>query len=40
LIGAEFECPLTRSRRAGEAVERLRDGAFADEAFGKDVVAH
>ena len=24
----------------GEAVERFRDGAFAAESFGKDVVAH
>ena len=41
LMGGDYEravAPLPAT--LGEAVERLRDGAFASEAFGKDVVAH
>jgi len=41
LMGSDYErsvAPLPAT--LGEAVERFRDGAFAPESFGKDVVAH
>ena len=41
LMGADYERPVAPlPLTLGEAVERFRDGGFAPEAFGKDVVAH
>jgi glutamine synthetase len=41
LMGRDYDRPVRPlPSTLGEAVERLRDGAFAAEALGKDVVAH
>jgi len=41
VIERRVRTPLdTLPATVGEAVERLRDGAFANEALGEDVVAH
>jgi glutamine synthetase len=41
LMGSDFERPVAPlPATLGEAVERFRDGSFAPEVLGKDVVAH
>jgi glutamine synthetase len=41
LMGSDYERPVAPlPATLGEAVEGFRDGAFAPESFGKDVVAH
>jgi glutamine synthetase len=41
LIGRDYDRPVRPlPATLGEAVQRFRDGAFTNEAFGKDVVAH
>lgn len=41
LMGRDYDRPVRPlPATLGEAVERFRDGAFANEALGKDVVAH
>jgi glutamine synthetase len=41
LMGSDYDLPVAPlPATLGQAVERFRDGAFAAESFGKDVVAH
>jgi glutamine synthetase len=40
-MGRDYDRPVRPlPATLGEAIERFRDGAFANEALGKDVVAH